>query len=268
VRAAFEKRRFVLLYHGHELSAKDLDATHFADGRCDGLILTPPFSFEKFAAPLLDIGIPFVTVGDSADNPLFPSVDVDNISAARELTEYLLQRGHRQILGLAWRGYSHSALLRLPSCRHEVERSGGTYNEEILPRGDKQGTLEVLCRYLDAKDRNAMGRPTALFCLTDDVAVEVLPLLQEIGFNVPRDRSVVGFDDAPVAGEANLTTIRQDPVRIGEEAVRLLLRLIDPDHQSSERTEEAAVIIPAYLVERGSVAPPPPTPSFLPTVKP
>ncbi len=258
VRAAFEKRRFVLLYHGHELSRKDLDSTHFADGRCDGLILTAPFSSEQFAAPLLDLGIPFVTVGDTADNPRFPSVDIDNVAAARELTRYLLQHEHRHVLGLTWNGYSNSAQQRLSGCRQEVEPSGGIYEEEVLPRGDEQGTLEVLKRYLGSKDRAERERPTALFCLTDDIAAEILPLVEKLGFEVPRDVSVVGFDDAPVAHELNLTTVRQDPDRVGEEAVHFLLRLIERGQTDGESEEASHVILPTLLIERGSVAPPPP----------
>jgi LacI family transcriptional regulator len=256
VGAAFEKRRFVLLYHGNELGAKDLDATSFADGRCDGLILTPPFSVERFSAPLVDLGFPFVTVGDSTDDPRFPGVDIDNRAAARELTSYLLQQGHRHILGLTWHGYAHSALQRLTSCREEVERAGGTYQEDILPRGDEAGTREILCRYLGTKSRPETSRPTALFCITDDVAAEVRAVLPKIGFEVPQDISIVGFDDAPIASEINLTTVRQDPVRVGEEAVRLLLRLIDQGQAGGMSGANTKVIIPTILVKRGSVGPP------------
>jgi LacI family transcriptional regulator len=253
VRSAFDRRRFVLLYHGRELGTADLDATSFADGRCDGLILTPPFSAERLAAPLVEMGLPFVTVGDSTDAPRFPSVDIDNEEATRELADYLLRHGHRRILALAMRGYSHSALRRLPACRREVERRGGAYDEEFLPRGDREGIREALRhRLILPEDRD---RPTALFCLTDDIALEVLPLVREMGLDVPAGISIVGFDDAPLAADADLTTMRQNPAQIGEEATRLLLRLIDRGGQSGETTTEPTrVFAPTLLVERGSVA--------------
>lgn len=255
VRFAFDQRRFVLLYHGRELGAADLDATSYADGRCDGLILTPPFSAQHFAAPLVDLGFPFVTVGDSVDDPRFPGVDIDNEAAARELTEYLLRHGHRRILCLARRGYSHSTLRRLVSCRRAVEQAnGGVYEEDFLPRDDERGTLEALRRWLIPRNGT---KPTALFCLTDEIAVEVIGLLRQIGIAVPRDISVVGFDDAPAASAANLTTMRQEPSHIGEEATRLLLRLIERGQQQGAvtTTEPTQVLTPTLLVERGSVAP-------------
>ncbi|MES2462732.1 MAG: LacI family DNA-binding transcriptional regulator [Armatimonadota bacterium] len=256
VRTAFDKRRFVLLYHGNELGAKDLDATSFADGRCDGLILTAPFSSEGHSAPLLDLGFPFVTVGDSVQDPRFASVDIDNEDAARQLTQYLMGLGHQHILGLGWRDYTHSALQRLTSCRREVERAGGIYDEEILPRGDEPGTREVLCRYLGTHDQPEKNRPTALFCLTDDVAAEVTPVVRKLGFDVPQDLSIVGFDDAPIAAELSLTTVRQDPARVGEEAVRLLLRLIDAGRTNGMSEEKTKVTLPTQLIERGSAAKP------------
>ena len=252
VGVAFDLRRFVLLYHGRELGAADLDSTAYVDGRCDGLILTPPFSVQEYSSPLVDMGFPFVTVGDSVDDSRYPSVDIDNETAARALTAYLLQQGHRHILALARHGYSYSSLLRLDGCRHELEQAGGIYEEAYLPRGSDGETREVLRGLLAPEGKRRTDGPTALLCLTDDIAGEVIRLLREIGFAVPHDLSVVGFDDAPIATEINLTTMRQDPLRIGEEAVRLLLRLVDA--AGGEAAENTKVILPTQLVERGSVA--------------
>jgi DNA-binding LacI/PurR family transcriptional regulator len=253
VRCAFEQRRFVLLYHGRDLVGDDLDATSFADGRCDGLILTPPFTAEEFSAPLLDMGMPFVTVGDSVENPRFPSVDIDNRASAREMATYLLQRGHRHLLGLTWYGYSTSASLRLSGCRQVIEQAGGSYDEELLPRGDTEGTQKILHQHLGGKSERKENRPTALFCLTDDIAAEILPIVKGMGFRVPEDISLIGFDDAPVASDLNLTTMRQDPIQIGEEAVHLLLRLVDQGLVAVEAEGTNKVIVPTQLIERGSV---------------
>ena len=248
---AFAQRRFVLLYHGGELGEADMDAISYMDGRCDGLILTPPFSAARFNTSLADVGFPFVTLGDTGDDPRSPGVDVDNESAAQDLAEYLIGHGHRRILALAMRGYSTSALRRLVGCRRGVERHGGIYEEAFLPRNDERGMLDVLRRCLAQTEGD---RPTALFCLTDDIALPVIRLLHEIGMEVPRDISVVGFDDIPAASDARLTTVRQDPVRIGEEATRLLLRLIDRDQRGDSPVETNRVLLPTVLVERESVA--------------
>jgi LacI family transcriptional regulator len=253
---AFSKRRFVLLYHGGELGAADLDVTQYMDGRCDGLILTPPFSIEKYATPLVEAGFPFVTLGDASENPHFPGVDIDNEAAARAAARHLMQNGHRHILMLVMSAYPNSALEgRRTGCRAETEEQGGIYSEAFLPRNDEAGMRDLLKQHLSTSD---VSRPTGLVCLTDEIALTVILVLRDLGLEVPRDVSVVGFDDIPAATTAGLTTIRQDPIKLGEAATCLLLQLIDNEHTATSTSPPTRVLLPIQLVERNSVAFPPP----------
>jgi LacI family transcriptional regulator len=247
---AFSQRRFVVLYHGGELIPSEIDATNYVDGRCDGLILTPPFTSEAITAPLHDMRFPFVTLGDSGIDPTIPGVDIDNESAGKEAAAYLLDQGHHHILGIAARHYSHSSLRRLEGCRGEVKRRGGTYQEVMLTgKGDKD-VAEALQKYLREGD---LARPTAIFCLTDQIALPVMRVLRALGKEIPRDFSVMGFDDAPEAAEARLTTVRQNPLQIGEEATRLLFRLINCP-TNDWPMDSIKVTVPTALIERESVA--------------
>lgn len=253
---AFHQRRFVLLYHGGELGAADLEAPSFTDGRCDGLILTPPFSAPRFTEQLLEIDMPFVTLGDTHLDPRIPGADIDNETVGETAASYLLDHGHWRILGIGVRGYSESALRRLIGGRRIVESRGGVFEEVVLPTKADDGLHAVLRRYLE--EGNVVRRPTALFCLTDDVALRAIRLLKEMGRAVPRDVSVIGFDDDPLSAEAGLTTIRQDSRRVGEEATRLLLRLIESGYPQMPFAEPTHVFLPTELVERSSVAAPSP----------
>jgi LacI family xylobiose transport system transcriptional regulator len=96
-------------------------------------------------------------------------------------------------------------------------------------------------------------RPTAIVCGNDMQALGVCDAAFALGLDVPRDLSVVGFDDAPSASWARppLTTVRQPLQEMAEEATRLALRLRAGDVENS-RLELATT-----LVQRGSTAPPP-----------
>jgi DNA-binding LacI/PurR family transcriptional regulator len=102
-------------------------------------------------------------------------------------------------------------------------------------------------------------RPTAVLAMSDVMAIGVMWAIREAGLNVPQDISIVGFDDLDVAPHSNpaLTTVHQ-PVRAkGEEAAKLLLRMIA--HPDNERPEHKT--LDTRLIIRGSTAPaPPPAP--------
>ena len=106
------------------------------------------------------------------------------------------------------------------------------------PGQGARGALELL---------DASPRPTALLCSSDALAFGAMEALRARGLEVPRDMSVVGFDDVPAAAAAGLTTVRRPLKQKGREACRLLT---DP-------AAEREVILTPVLVERGSTAPPP-----------
>jgi DNA-binding LacI/PurR family transcriptional regulator len=96
-------------------------------------------------------------------------------------------------------------------------------------------------------------RPTAVLAMSDVMAIGVMWAIREAGLEVPRDISIVGFDDLDVAPHSNppLTTVHQ-PVRAkGEEAARLLLRMIA--HPDNERPEHKT--LDTRLIIRGSTGP-------------
>jgi LacI family transcriptional regulator len=95
--------------------------------------------------------------------------------------------------------------------------------------------------------------PTAVFCTADVLAVGLMAGLADAGVRVPRDVSVVGFDDTPECRYVSpaLTTVRQDVRAKGRTAVELLHRLVTGDAATPSRT-----VLPVELVERDSTAPP------------
>jgi DNA-binding LacI/PurR family transcriptional regulator len=93
-------------------------------------------------------------------------------------------------------------------------------------------------------------RPTAILATSDALALGVLDAAAAAGLRVPGDLSVVGFDDVPAAGDASLTTVRQDHHAKGRAAGELLLAAL-----RGEPADPPAPL-PHALVVRGSTAPP------------
>ena len=100
--------------------------------------------------------------------------------------------------------------------------------------------------------------PTAVVAASDLMALGAVRAVAEAGRSVPRDVSVVGFDDIQLAGHVHppLTTLRQDKAGLGAEAGRALIALI-----GGEGDEPEAVTLPVELVVRGSTTSPPRGPS-------
>ena len=95
-------------------------------------------------------------------------------------------------------------------------------------------------------------RPTAILCLSDRLADGATQTARTRGLDIPRDLSIVGFDDGPPAADLGLTTIRQPHRLKGELAAHALLALID-DHDTKPPQQ-----LPTELLARSSTRPPPP----------
>jgi DNA-binding LacI/PurR family transcriptional regulator len=97
-------------------------------------------------------------------------------------------------------------------------------------------------------------RPTGVLAMSDAMAIGALRAIRDLGLDVPRDVSVVGFDDIDLAQHTYppLTTVHQPVRRKGEEAVRLLLSTIDRRHGEAERR-----LLQTRLVVRASTGPAP-----------
>lgn len=218
--------------------------------RLDGLILIDVLLTAAEVRTLAADPIGVVTVGQHTED--FPSVTVDNRGAAATATRHLLELGHRRI-GLIGGPTRTSLPFDVPGHR----RQG--YVEALLDAGlDYHADLEADGGFSVKGGAEAMVHlmsesrpPTAVFALSDEMAMGAIKAASDLGLDVPHDVSVVGFDDHELARVFDLTTIRQDPEWHGATAGRLLLGLAD------EPTPELAhVIADTRLLVRSTTAPP------------
>jgi DNA-binding LacI/PurR family transcriptional regulator len=210
--------------------------------------------------------LPLVVV----DQPVIPRtarVEVDDFGGAELAAAHIGELGHRRagVLGfdlVADGVFGPASPARVESARFRVTRDRVAGYLAGLARfgivdvpiwearcGDQQlgheGALWLMARE---------PRPTALLCMSDELALGAIRAIRELGMSVPRDVSVIGFDDTPAArwSDPPLTTVRQDLVEKGRRAGELVLRMLNrasPGHP---------VTIPVDLVTRASTAPPGP----------
>jgi LacI family xylobiose transport system transcriptional regulator len=194
--------------------------------------------------------IPFVVVDPAGDPPPdVPAIGATNWAGGVAATRHLLALGHTRIAAIGGPADLLCSRARLAGYQSALQEAGVRVPGQARAAGFSREDGEREGRRL----LSGPDRPTAIVCGNDMQALGVCDAAFALGLDVPRDLSVVGFDDAPSASWARppLTTVRQPLQEMAEEATRLALRLRAGDVENS-RLELATT-----LVQRGSTAPPP-----------
>lgn len=188
------------------------------------------------------VGVPFVSLQTASGSDGF-TLAADQVAGARLVTEHLIGLGHTDVLHLAG-----------PQDWIEAESRMRGYldalREADLPtfppiRGDWTADFG----YFAATELARRGDFTAVFAANDLMAVGLMHGFRDAGLDVPRDVSVVGFDDIPVAAHVcpTLTTVHQDFPELGRRAVRILLAEI-----RGEQAPELGALEPSLRVRESS----------------
>ncbi|MGZ4410708.1 MAG: LacI family DNA-binding transcriptional regulator [Gaiellaceae bacterium] len=221
------------------------------NGATDGAILLLPSETRDELEALHDEGLPFVVVD--------PAVRLGNDTAvvsathwagAKEATEHLLELGHRRIGAITGPSGWLATEERLGGYRQALAELGIEPDPELVIVSDfhADGGREATGRLLDLPQP-----PSAIFAFNDDMALAALRLAQERGLSIPRELSIVGFDDSARARivTPTLTSVHQPLAEMGRLAVDLLTRIV-----SGKPVDALQVELPTKLVVRESTAPP------------
>lgn len=171
--------------------------------------------------------LPWVALCEYDAEMQVPYVGIDNVRAARDAVSHLLQRGHTRI---AHMGYDTAFMFARQ--RHEGHeqalRAAGiapdpalNVTAQGLDFDDGARALQMLWERLPQAER-----PTALFAVSDTLAIGALRRARTLGLSVPGDLALVGFDDIDFAAETDppLTTVRQPMAEMGYQAAQLLVQ--------------------------------------------
>jgi DNA-binding LacI/PurR family transcriptional regulator len=220
---------------------------------------------------LMRRNLPIVYV-DQSPAPGVSCINVDDRGGARAAASHLVDLGHRRIAVLMAAIGGDVGVVSDPSLGgsgpQHVPRERLLGYLDVL---DRAGISPVVHRQLHSDDDEAyvaalelLGadpRPTGVLCFSDVIAHGVVRAAEHLGLEVPRDLSVVGFDDSPLARRLRpqLTTVRQDVVEKGRLAAAALKVAMQEsrDNVPAEQRTADHVVLPTELVVRDSTAPPP-----------
>ncbi|MFI9170267.1 LacI family DNA-binding transcriptional regulator [Streptomyces lincolnensis] len=220
--------------------------------RCEALILLGPDAEPGY---LDELGKRAVTVSVSRR---VPGARVDFVHSAegkgvRQVMDHLVELGHRRIVHVDG-GRGPGSAERRRSYRASMRRHGLEAEVRVIPGAHTEESGIDTGRLLLAERERGQSLPTAVLAGNDRCAMGLLMALTRSGVEVPRDLSIVGYDDSHLSHlmPIGLTTVRQDAVLMAEHAVRFAVeRLQNPELEPRE-----AVLDPK-LVVRGTSGPAP-----------
>jgi DNA-binding LacI/PurR family transcriptional regulator len=219
-----------------------LDAIqHLRDQGVDGVAVIAPHRAGADALRHIGPDFPVVAV-EAGQNSSIPVATVDQKAGAMAATRHLLDLGHRTVWHLAGPTDWQEADERIVGWRAALEAAEAPIPPVVRGDWTPRSGYELGESLLKNKDL------TAIFVGNDQMALGLLRRLHEMGREVPRDMSVVGFDDIPEAAYFTppLTTVRQDFTELGRRCLRILIARIEGER------EPARLVVRPELVVRDS----------------
>jgi len=191
-------------------------------------------------------GVPSVVINYYVDDLDVSCIAIDNAGGAESAVNYLIALGHKKIAHITGDVMTQAAAKRLEGYRRALEKNSIKVREDYIfqtdySRGSARTAAEKLIKAVDPA--------TAVFVASDAMALEVMAVARELGKHIPNDLSIVGFDDNPsgLYGPVGLTTVRQPLIRMAEESVKELNRLMGLSKKAIKK-----ILLPAELIIRES----------------
>lgn len=215
----------------------------------DGIILLYSRVNDRITNFLRDSKFPFVIVGKPYEKESETTyVDNDNVKAGKEITKHLIEKGHEKI---AFIGGSHDLFVT-------VDRENG-YVEAMQEAGmEVHESYKIYTEFLESGGREAVEYllsledcPTALVISDDLISLGVLSRLEESGIDVPKDISLVSFNNVYLSEiiSPSLTTIDIQIYELGAQSAKALIEKTQNKNEPAKR-----IIIPHHVVYRNSVS--------------
>lgn len=214
--------------------------------RVDGLIVTYSKKGDKVIPYLVESKIPFVLVGspsEQAEHVIY--VDNDNVKAAEDATDYLIELGHRKIGYIGGDLNYEVSNARFKGYQDALRKHDVPFEERyaVNPQGDFD-LHDIVLRFM-----NLPEPPTSLVVTDDLVALKVLQVCRNEGITVPDELSIISFNNAMIAQVSSpaLTSVDTQVFQLGYEAAKCL---VDEINEPSEYKK--SVIIPTVIEKRES----------------
>jgi LacI family transcriptional regulator len=215
-----------------------------SEKRVEGILFISEWVTDEYGEYLAKLGIPVVLVATHTTKFPFPSVYTDDFQAAYDTTRYLIEKGHTRI-GLISGDVKDriAGKPRIDGYKKALDDAGLDWQENWIAYGDFHFESGIAAMaMLDARSLNL----SAVFATSDEMALGALSYLHRRGMEVPRELSIVCYDDTldAVLTHPALTALHQPIEEMGECAMDLICRGV---------SEAQKLVLEHFIVERDSV---------------
>lgn len=219
--------------------------------RLKGIVFLGGF-FSHQEEELKKINVPFVlstiAIADSVDKKLYSSVSVDDISESEKIVNLLYEYGHTKIAILASDKRDKSiSKLRVEGYRNVLEKKNIIINENLVRyTGDNSNAYTMENGYKLMKELIESKEDfTAVYAISDSMAIGACKAILECGKRIPEDYSVVGFDGLDITYYYNpsITTIRQPVEAMAKETTKILFDLINKKTKNQHKVFEGELMV-------------------------
>ncbi len=211
-----------------------------------GIIFADIIGNRSQLADVCASGSPCIVINNHVDDLNVNCISIDNVGGAENAVNYLIGLGHKKIAHITGDLVTQASQQRLEGYSRAMKKHGLPVREDYIfktdySRGHARQSAEKMIKMEDP--------PTAVFVASDSMALEVMAVAKELGKEIPRDLSLVGFDDNPsgLYGSVSLTTVRQPLLKMAHEAVKELNSLM-----SGKKAQVKKIVLPTELVIRES----------------
>jgi LacI family transcriptional regulator len=253
---AHDLRMVVLTPEAHDR----ISLERLVDDSLDGVILTTTLLDSTLPQQLRLRGLPFVLLNREVDDCPGDVCVVDNEAGARMVAQELLALGHTEVAAIFGPDTTSTGRDREAGFRSVLADAGIALGDDRWRRC----SFDFAAGHEAARELvvDVTTPPTAIFCANDIIALGAYNALHGAGVRIPRELTLIGFDDVLLAGWEvfQLTTVSQDIPHMVSVATELLLSQLraEPDAPNQPRRR----VLPPTLVRRGTHGPPPhPEPS-------
>ncbi|MCS7462109.1 LacI family transcriptional regulator [Paenibacillus doosanensis] len=216
--------------------------------RVDGVIVATRTEKDLFLKKLIQQHVPITLITGEMPALAVDTVMVDDFLGGYQAGSHLTGLGHRRIAILAEDVNTMSNRERIRGCKQAMAEAGVASDERLIAAGEftVDSGKEAMRRLLELGEP-----PTAVFACNDLLAIGAIQAARERGLQLPRQLSVVGFDNTILATiiDPPLTTVAQPIQEIGRQAMDLLMQEI-----KGEKSMRQRVVLMPELVVRGSTA--------------
>lgn len=218
--------------------------------KVDGIVYVGAYSRVVNFLPA-DFPVPIVIAYSLSENNQIPSVFIDDVQSAYDMTSYMIKRGHKDIAVITGELSGIHSELRLKGYKKALEENNIPYRENFISScaWDFKGGYNS-CEELNLAQRVRDGEVSALFCFNDLIASGAYTYFKDNNLNPGKDVAIGGFDNRDVAEciGPTLTTMGIRVYSIGRKAAEVLINKI-----KGIETEETSIQIPCLLYERDSI---------------